>query len=65
MRANAERDLLCVPWRGRAVANSPMLRLDESTVNASSQKSKKEGEWAMRNIIQGGETKEKMSTEQG
>lgn len=32
-----QRDLLCVPWRGRAVANSPMLRLDESTVNASSQ----------------------------
>lgn len=43
MRASPERDLLCAPWRGRAVANSPILRLDESTVNAGSQKSKKEG----------------------
>lgn len=59
MRANPERDLLCVPWRGRAVANSPMLRLDESTVNASSQKSKRGGKkWAMRNIRQSGETKD-------
>lgn len=39
-----ERDLLCATWRGRAVANSPILRLDESTVNAGSQKSKREGE---------------------
>lgn len=37
-RASTERDLLCAPWRGRAVANSPILRLDESTVNAGSQK---------------------------
>ncbi len=43
-RASPERDLLCAPWRGRAVANSPILRLDESTVNAGSQKSKREGE---------------------
>lgn len=42
-RASPERDLLCAPWRGRAVANSPILRLDESTVNAGSQKSKREG----------------------
>lgn len=45
-RASPEResDLLCATWRGRAVANSPILRLDESTVNAGSQKSKREGE---------------------
>jgi len=34
------RDLLCALWRGRAVANSPVLRLDESTANAGRQKSK-------------------------
>lgn len=45
MRANPERDLLCVPWRGRAVANSPMLWLDESTVNTSSQKNIKKEKW--------------------
>lgn len=39
-RASPERDLLCAAWRGRAVANSPILRLDESTVNAGSQKNK-------------------------
>lgn len=43
-RESPERDLLCAPGRGRAVANSPILRLDESTVNAGSQKSKREGE---------------------
>lgn len=42
-RTSPERDLLCAPWRGRAVANSPTLRLDESTVNADSQKSKRGG----------------------
>lgn len=44
MRASPERDLLCEHWRGRAVTNSPILRLDESTVNAGSQKSKREAE---------------------
>lgn len=43
MRASPKRDLLCAPWRGRAAeANSPTLRLDESTVKAGSQKEKKE-----------------------
>lgn len=42
MRASPVRDLLCALWRGRAVANSPILRLDESTVNAGRQKSRKE-----------------------
>lgn len=42
-RTNAEIDLLCAPWRGREEANSPILRLDERTVNAGSQKSKREG----------------------
>ena len=40
MRGSPVRDLLCALWRGRAEANSPILRLDESTVNAGRQKSK-------------------------
>lgn len=35
---NVGKPLLHAPWRGRAVANSPMLQLDESTVNASNKK---------------------------
>lgn len=60
-RAGPERDLLCAPWRGRAVANSPTLRLDESTVKAGSQKSKRWAEGVMSNVRQGGETKESVS----
>lgn len=62
-RTSPERDLLCAPWRGRAVANSPTLRLDESTVNADSQKSKRGGKkWAMSNVRQGGKNKQNKPT---
>ncbi len=43
------------------MANSPTLRLDESTVNAGSQKSKRWRETVMSNAGQGGETKENVS----
>lgn len=42
-RASSERDLLCPPWRGRVVVNSLILQLDESTVNAGSNKNKEGG----------------------